>query len=72
MSIYHLNSLKTKSSQCHYVVMFRSETKIQAPLNSRYQEVLAKAVRLTIKTISTGHARQWITFSDISPSCTNL
>ena len=46
-----------KTSLCHYVVMTRSETKIQAPLNCRYQEVLAKAVRLTIKTISTGHVR---------------
>ena len=49
MSIYDLYSLKTKSSQCHYVVMTRSETKIQAPLNRRYKKVLAKAVRLTIK-----------------------
>ena len=57
MFIYDLYSLKTRSSRCHYVVMTRSETKIQAPLNRRYKEVLAKAVRLTIKNISTGHAR---------------
>ena len=50
-------SLKTKSSQCHYVVMTRSETKFQAPLNRSYKEVLAKAVHLTIKTTSTGHSR---------------
>ena len=50
-------SLKTKSSQCHYVVMTRSETKFQAPLNCRYQEVLAKTEHLTIKAMSTCHAR---------------
>ena len=50
-------SLKTKSSQCHYVVMTRSETKFQAPLNRRYHEILAKTEHLTIKTMSTGHAR---------------
>ena len=27
-SLYHLYSLKTKSSRCHYVVMTRSETKL--------------------------------------------
>ena len=27
-SLYHLYSLKTKSSQCHYVVMTKSETKL--------------------------------------------
>ena len=37
--------------------MTRSETKFQAPLNRRYQEVLAKTENLTIKTMSTGHAR---------------
>ena len=56
-SLYHRYSLKIKSSQCHYVVMTRSETKFQAPLNRRYQEVLAKIEHLTIKTMSTGHAR---------------
>ena len=56
-SLNHPYSLKTKSSQCHYVVMTRSETKFQAPLNRRYQEVLAKTEHLTIKTMSTGHAR---------------
>ena len=56
-SLNHPYSLKTKSSQCHYVVMTRSETKFQAPLNRRYQEVLAKTEHLTIKTMSTGHGR---------------
>ena len=56
-SLNHPYSLKTKSSQCHYVVMTRSETKFQAPLNRRYQEVSAKTEHLTIKTMSTGHAR---------------
>ena len=37
--------------------MTRSETKFQAPLNRRYQEVLAKTEHLTIRTMSTGHAR---------------
>ena len=41
-SLNHPYSLKTKSSQCHYVVMTRSETKFQAPLNRRYQKVLEK------------------------------
>ena len=41
-SLNHPYNLKTKSSQCHNVVMTRSETKFQAPLNRRYQEVLAK------------------------------
>ena len=56
----HPYSLKTKSSQCHYLVITRSETNFQAPLNRRYQEVLAKTEHLTIftlKTMSTGHAR---------------
>ena len=57
LSLNHPYSLKTNSSQCHYVVMIRSETKFQAPLNCRYQEVLAKTEHLTIKTMSTGHAR---------------
>ena len=56
-SSYLLCSLKTKSSRCHYIVMTRSEIKFQAPLNLRFKEVLAKAVHLTIKTTSTGHAR---------------
>ena len=38
-SLYHLYSLKTKSSQCHYVVMTRSETRlsvaIRAPVSSQ-------------------------------------
>ena len=50
-SLNHPYSLKTKSSQCHYVVMTRSETKFQAPLNRRYQKVLAKTEHLTIKTM---------------------
>ena len=37
--LYHLYSLKTKSSQCHYVVMTRSEPKlsvaIPAPISSQ-------------------------------------
>ena len=57
LSLNNPYSLKTKSSQCHYVVMTRSETKFQAPLNRRYQEVLAKTEHQTIKTMSTGHAR---------------
>ena len=56
-SLNHPYSLKSKSSQCRYVVMTRSETKFQAPLNRRYKEVLAKTEHLTIKTMSTGHAR---------------
>ena len=70
-SLNHPYSLKTKSPQCHYVVMTRSETKFQAPLNRRYQEVLAKTEHLTIKTISTGQCEAWITFSDISLSQNN-
>ena len=31
-SIYHLYSLKTKSSRCHYVVMTRSETKLSVAI----------------------------------------
>ena len=57
LSLNHPFSLKTKSSQCHYVVMTKSETKFQTPLNRRYQEVLAKTEHLTIKTMSTDHAR---------------
>ena len=30
--IYHLYSLKTKSSRCHYVVMTRSETKLSVAI----------------------------------------
>ena len=56
-SVNHPYSLKTKSSQCHYVVMTRNETKFQAPLNRCCQEVLAKTEHLTIKSMSTGHAR---------------
>ena len=32
LSAYHLFSLKTKSSQCHYVVMTRSETKLSVAI----------------------------------------
>ena len=42
LSFNHPYSLKTKSSQCHYVVMTRSETKFQAPLNRRYQDVFGE------------------------------
>ena len=42
LSLSHLYSLKTKIAQCHYVVMTRSETKFQAPLNRRYQEVFGE------------------------------
>ena len=31
-SSYHLYSLKTKSSRCHYVVMTRSETKLSVAI----------------------------------------
>ena len=31
-SLYHLYSLKTKSSWCHYVVMTRSETKLSVAI----------------------------------------
>ena len=34
-SIYHLYSLKTKSSRCHYVVMTRSETKLSVAIPAR-------------------------------------
>ena len=54
--ITHIAS-KPKAHKCHYVVMTRSETKCQAPLNRRYQKVLAKTEHLTIKTMSTGQAR---------------
>ena len=57
LSFNHPYSLKTKSSLCHYVVMTRSETKFQAPLNRCYQEVLAKIEHVIIKFMSTGHAR---------------
>ena len=40
-----------------YNLEARSENKFQAPLNRRYQEVLAKNEHLTIKSMSTGHAR---------------
>ena len=41
-SLNYPYSLKTKSSQCHYVVITRSETKFQAPLNRRYQDVFGE------------------------------
>ena len=45
-SLYHLDSLKTKSSRCHYV-MTRSETKlsvaIPAPVSGRSAENVATA-----------------------------
>ena len=31
-SLYHLYTLKTKSSRCHYVVMTRSETKLSVAI----------------------------------------
>ena len=31
-SLYHLYSLKTESSRCHYVVMTRSETKLSVAI----------------------------------------
>ena len=31
-SLYHLYSLKTKSSRCHYVVMTRSETRLSVAI----------------------------------------
>ena len=31
-SLYHLYSLKTKSSRCHYVVMTRSEIKLSVAI----------------------------------------
>ena len=31
-SLYHLYSLKTKSSRCHYIVMTRSETKLSVAI----------------------------------------
>ena len=31
-SVYHLYSLKTKSSRCHYIVMTRSETKLSVAI----------------------------------------
>ena len=33
-SLYHLYSLKTKSSRCHYVVMTRSETKLSVAISA--------------------------------------
>ena len=36
-SLNHPYSIKSKSSQCHDVVMTRSETKFLAPLNRRCQ-----------------------------------
>ena len=47
LSLYHLNSLKTKSSRCHYAVMTRSETKlsvaIQAPVSGQLAVNVATA-----------------------------
>ena len=65
-SLNHPYSLKTKSSQCHYVVMTRSETKFQAPLNLRYQEVMAKIGTSKHKNYINRSCEAWITFSDIS------
>ena len=31
-SLYHLYSLKTKSSRCHYIVITRSETKLSVAI----------------------------------------
>ena len=31
-SLYHLYSIKTKSSRCHYIVMTRSETKLSVAI----------------------------------------
>ena len=70
-SLNHPYSLKTKSPRCHYVVMTRSETKFQAPLNRRYQEVLAKTEHLTIKNYVNRSCEARITFSDISLSQNN-
>ena len=46
-SLYHLYSLKTKSSRCHYVVMTRSETKlsvaIPAPVSGQSEVSVATA-----------------------------
>ena len=41
-SFNHPYSLKTKCSLCHYVVMTRSETKFQAPLNRRNQDIFGE------------------------------
>ena len=46
-SLFHLYSLKTKSSQCHYVVITRSETKlsvaIPAPVSGQSAVNVARA-----------------------------
>ena len=68
LSLSHLYSLKTKISPCHYVVMTRSETKFQAPLNRRYQEVFGEKWTSNHKNYVNRACEAWITFSDISPS----
>ena len=67
LSLSQLYSLKTKISQCHYVVMTRSETKFQAPLNRRHQEVFGKKWTSNHKNYVNRSCEAWITFSDISP-----
>ena len=43
-SLYHLYSLKTKSSRCHYVVMTRSETKLSVAIPAPVSGQLAVKV----------------------------
>ena len=66
LSFNYPYSLKTKSSQCHYVVMTRSETKFQAPLNRRYQDVFGEKWTSYHKNYVNRSCEAWITFSDIS------
>ena len=40
-SLYHLYSLKTKSSRCHYIVITRSETKLSVAIPAQVSVQLA-------------------------------
>ena len=73
-SLYHLYSLKTKSSRCHFIVMTRSETKlsvaIPAPVSGQSAVNLATATSKCSITffylmIKVGMLRQNRTLSQI-------
>ena len=53
----HATNIGTTRKTGASTIMTRSAHKFQAPLNRRYQEVLAKNEHLAIKTMSIGHAR---------------
>ena len=54
-SLYHLYSLKTKSSRCHYIVITRSETKlsvaIPAPVSGQSAVKVATAMSKCLITV---------------------